>query len=133
MASHEANREASTTNAARMRPYSGGDHEDFRQMARRDTHPSRSPYGPCGALTLALSTPALGQTRVPPVAETVSLSGPRFGATFLSDGIVRKIQDNYIEVGSLITQFGLAVREAVLQPGERCHGRHRMGGVGRRT
>ena len=43
-------------------------------------------------LTLALSAPALGQTRVPPVAETVSLSGPRFGVTFLSDGIVRKLQ-----------------------------------------
>lgn len=57
-------------------------------------------------VTLAFSAPALSQTTVPPVARTVSLSGPRFGSTFLSDGIVRKLQDNYIDVGPLITQFG---------------------------
>lgn len=57
-------------------------------------------------LVLGLSTPALSQPMVPPAAETVSLSDPRFGSTFLSDGIVRKLGDNAIHVGPLITQFG---------------------------
>jgi hypothetical protein len=57
------------------------------------------------SLILVVSTSAFSQT-VPPVAETVSLSGPRFGVTFLSDGIVEKLADNSVAVGSLVTQFG---------------------------
>jgi hypothetical protein len=57
-------------------------------------------------LTLAFSTAVFGQAMVPPVAETVSLSGPRFGVTFLSDRVVEKLADNAIDVGSLVTQFG---------------------------
>jgi hypothetical protein len=58
-------------------------------------------------LMLVLSTPALCQTTVPPVAQTVNLSGPRFGATFLSDGIVKKLQTgSNLTVGPVITQFG---------------------------
>lgn len=56
-------------------------------------------------LILGVSTPALSQT-APPQADSLSLSGPRFGATFLSDGIVRKLKDNQVDVGSVITQFG---------------------------
>jgi hypothetical protein len=64
--------------------------------------------GILGAAFLALAcTPALGQPTLPPVAETVSLSGPRFGATFLSDGIVRKLKtEDGINVGAAVTQFG---------------------------
>jgi hypothetical protein len=43
------------------------------------------------------------------VPETMHLSGPRFGFTFMSDGIVRKLRDDDgidIEVGSMVTQFG---------------------------
>jgi hypothetical protein len=42
----------------------------------------------------------------PPPLKTVNLSGPRFGVTALSAGVVEKLQDREIEVGSTITQFG---------------------------
>jgi hypothetical protein len=49
---------------------------------------------------------SLGPT-VPPVVQTVNLSGPRFGYTSLSDGVVEKLkEDRQIEVGSMISQFG---------------------------
>jgi len=58
-------------------------------------------------LTLLVSAPAMSQPVVPPYAETVSLAGPRFGATLLSDGVVRKLQaEDGIEVRPLVTQFG---------------------------
>jgi hypothetical protein len=58
-------------------------------------------------LILVLSTPALSQSIVPPVADTVKLSGPRFGMTFLSDGIVKRLEtDDGISVGPVISQFG---------------------------
>jgi hypothetical protein len=56
-------------------------------------------------LTLGLCTPALGQT-LPPVAHTANLSGPRFGFTLLSDGVVEKLAERQIEVGPHISQFG---------------------------
>jgi len=44
---------------------------------------------------------------VPPVVQTVNLSGPRFGYTSLSDGVVQKLkEERQIEVGSMISQFG---------------------------
>jgi hypothetical protein len=58
-------------------------------------------------LTFVLATPALSQTALTPPAKPVSLSGPRFGVTFLNDSIVRKLADEYDEdIGSLVTQFG---------------------------
>ena len=36
----------------------------------------------------------------------MNLSGPRFGVTSLSEGIVAKLQERSIAVGSNITQFG---------------------------
>ena len=42
----------------------------------------------------------------PPPLKTVSLSGPRFGVTALSDGVVEKLHERSIDVGSSITQFG---------------------------
>ena len=58
-------------------------------------------------LTLGLCTPALGQTAVPPVEQAASLSGPRLGFTFLSDGIVGRLkEDAMINVSPVVTQFG---------------------------
>ena len=57
-------------------------------------------------LTLGLCTQAQSQTTVPPIAKTVSLSGPRFGMTLLADGVVQKLKERYIEVGPHISQFG---------------------------
>ena len=63
-------------------------------------------------LIFAVSTPALSQPMVPPVAETVSLSGPRFGVTFLSPEIVQKLQtEDGIRVGPAVTQFGWQVEK----------------------
>ena len=42
----------------------------------------------------------------PPVAKTVSLSGPRFGITALGDGVVEKLHERSIDVRPSITQFG---------------------------
>jgi hypothetical protein len=54
---------------------------------------------------LLLCTPALSQT-LPPVAHTANLSGPRFGLTLLSDGIVNKLAERDIAVRPYISQFG---------------------------
>lgn len=57
---------------------------------------------------VGLAGPAAAQSgpALPPVAKTVSLSGPRFGFTFLSDGIREKLRKRDIDVGSAISQFG---------------------------
>src|SRR5215212_7147129 len=62
----------------------------------------------CAAMfTLALAAPALSQTQLPPVTEPMSLSGPRFGVTGLSDRIVRRLKDDTgLEVASVVSQFG---------------------------
>lgn len=60
-------------------------------------------------LTFVLHSPALSQTtasRLPPVAKTTNLSGPRFGLTLLADGVVNKLEERDIKVGSHISQFG---------------------------
>ena len=58
-------------------------------------------------LTTLLCTPALGQTTLlPPVSQTANLSGPRFGLTLLSDGVVKKLIERDINVGAHISQFG---------------------------
>jgi hypothetical protein len=59
------------------------------------------------ALTLTLTIPAFSQDAVPLVAHTTSLSGPRFGLTFLDADIVDKLHDDAgLTVGSFISQFG---------------------------
>jgi hypothetical protein len=63
----------------------------------------------CRAILLALlvSAPAVGQPLAPPPPATLSLSGPRFGATVLSNGIVDKLKrEDGLELRPLITQFG---------------------------
>ena len=58
-----------------------------------------------GLLTLLFCAPALSQT-LPPIAKTADLSGPRFGLTLLSEGVVTALGERAIEVGPHISQFG---------------------------
>jgi hypothetical protein len=46
------------------------------------------------------------QDEIPPVAKTVSLAGPRFGFTSLSDGVVDTLKQRNITVKNAISQFG---------------------------
>lgn len=72
----------------------------------RPLTPAAARHAVCAAvLTLGLSVPALSQT-TEPVAEEINLSGPRFGVTFLDDGIVEALRDRRIDVGSAVSQFG---------------------------
>lgn len=57
-------------------------------------------------VTLAAPLGAQSVLTPPPAARTVSLSGPRFGFTVLSEGIVDKLQERSIDVRPTITQFG---------------------------
>jgi hypothetical protein len=43
---------------------------------------------------------------VPPYAKSISLAGPRFGLTILSDDTIAKLQEHDINVRSTISQFG---------------------------
>jgi hypothetical protein len=71
----------------------------------RTPHPTAIQRAALGMLvSLTLCTPALAQA--PPPAKPQSLSGPRFGVTFLSDSIVDKLKDEDIDVSPVITQFG---------------------------
>jgi hypothetical protein len=45
-------------------------------------------------------------TTAPPPPRTLELSGPRFGLTMLSEGIVKKLAERDIDIGSTISQFG---------------------------
>jgi hypothetical protein len=67
---------------------------------------SRAVYA--AVVMLAFSAPAFSQTQsqLPPVAKTASLSGPRFGLTLLADGVVQKLAERDITVGSHVSQFG---------------------------
>ena len=58
------------------------------------------------AVPVGAQTTTSDVTIPPPRLKTVSLSGPRFGVTALSDGVVEKLRERSIEVGSNITQFG---------------------------
>ena len=67
--------------------------------------------GPLTAATSSTSTtpstltiqPAPG---VPPVAKTLSLAGPRFGFTMLTDDTINQLRKRDINVRSTISQFG---------------------------
>ena len=60
----------------------------------------------CSLLMLAAPAAAQDVRQAPPVARTVSLSGPRFGLTFLPPGAVEMLADRNIEVRPTISQFG---------------------------
>lgn len=56
---------------------------------------------------VALATPALSQTTASPTTEPISLSGPRFGVTVLSDAALRTLKaDDGITIAPVISQFG---------------------------
>ena len=62
-------------------------------------------------LLVACSGPVWCQT-LPPPARVADLSGPRFGGTFLSDGVVQRLKaDEGIRVAPMITQFGWQVEK----------------------
>jgi hypothetical protein len=58
------------------------------------------------AFTAAAPLGAQTLSPAPPPAREIDLSGPRFGFTSLSDGIVAKLHERDIDVKPLITQFG---------------------------
>jgi hypothetical protein len=57
---------------------------------------------------VAVTVQASAQSIIDPPAptRTVSLSGPRFGLTALSSGVVDELRDHQIDVGPNISQFG---------------------------
>ncbi len=60
-------------------------------------------------VTVAMPRTAVAQVVPPPLmpAETMNLSGPRFGMTVLSDGVRDKLAtDLQTEIGPVISQFG---------------------------
>lgn len=62
-------------------------------------------------VVLVASSQAAAQAPAPALKapESMNLSGPRFGATFLSKGVVNSLRDDAgldIEIGSVISQFG---------------------------
>ena len=63
----------------------------------------------------------------PPFTKTVNLSGPRFGMTALSPGVVAELEKRSINVGSNITQFGWQFEKAVLRQGKRAGRGQRVG------
>jgi hypothetical protein len=68
-------------------------------------------------LTLVVSTPALCQPVIPAPAEMVNLSGPRFGGTLLSSGVVNKLRtDDAIDVRPFVTQFGWQFEKQFYSP-----------------
>jgi len=60
-------------------------------------------------VTLLSVAPSFAQSMAtpPPIVHTVDLSGPRFGMTFLSEGIIKELHDKHnIDLQPTITQFG---------------------------
>ena len=72
------------------------------------------------AVPVGAQTTTSDVTIPPPRLKTVSLSGPRFGVTALSDGVVEKLQERSIEVGSSITQFGWQFEKEFYSKARRC-------------
>jgi hypothetical protein len=59
-------------------------------------------------LLVNVAAPLAAQTVTtpPPPTKVASLSGPRFGLTSLSDGVVARLAERSINVRSAVTQFG---------------------------
>ena len=57
-------------------------------------------------LTMAAGAEAQSVIQPPAGPRTVSLAGPRFGITALPPGVVEALQEQTIDVGSAISQFG---------------------------
>ena len=63
------------------------------------------------AVTVMLAAPAFAQTSQPQPVEPISLAGPRFGVTMLSDGVVEKLAERSINVRTTISQFGWQIEK----------------------
>src|SRR5499427_10415218 len=60
----------------------------------------------CGLVLVVLTCAPAARQTLPPIAKEADLSGPRFGLTLLSDGVVDELAKRDIEVGPHISQFG---------------------------
>lgn len=66
-------------------------------------------------LTLVCSATAWAQSALPPrLTREVNLSGPRFGMTLLSDGVVRKLEERDISIRPVVSQFGWQFEKRLL-------------------
>jgi hypothetical protein len=57
-------------------------------------------------LLLSVAVPSAAQSFVPPPPKVIELSGPRFGLTSLSPGVIEKLAERDIAVRPMISQFG---------------------------
>ena len=57
-------------------------------------------------VTYAAPLYAQSGSEAPAAPKTLELSGPRFGLTMLSDGVIKKLAERNIDIGSTISQFG---------------------------
>jgi len=70
--------------------------------------------GVLALIALLTAIPAAAQNVVlpPPLPKEVNLSGPRFGITALSDGIIKDLTERGFDVPPMISQFGWQVEKA---------------------
>lgn len=67
----------------------------------------RTMFRTLGALVVTLvPMMAAAQPVIPNPSHEVDLAGPRFGVTMLSEGVMAKLREKDIHVGSTISQFG---------------------------
>jgi hypothetical protein len=64
-----------------------------------------------------VGTAAAAQQDELPLGRSLSLSGPRLGVTFLSPGIVSKLEENSIAVRPVVSQFGWQFEKQFLNTG----------------
>jgi hypothetical protein len=97
------------TTTLRVPPECGPFQEEVMQTAQRSSSHAKSVtrHAMHAALLVLLSSaPALCQPMLPPVAQAANLSGPRFGLTLLSEGVVQKLAEQEISVNPYLSQFG---------------------------
>ena len=84
-------------------------------------------------LLMLVSREASAQdTQRPP--DTISLSGPRAGVTFLSQGVRNQIEEDFSQdLGPVISQFGWQFEKRFMSSENRRHGRDGVGAALRRS
>jgi hypothetical protein len=60
----------------------------------------------CTMTVALMPAVAAAQPIIPAPTREINLAGPRFGATMLSQGVVDKLRERDINVGTTISQFG---------------------------
>ena len=60
----------------------------------------------CTVMVVLIPSVAAAQPIIPAQTHEINLSGPRFGVTMLSEGVVDKLHEREINVGSAVSQFG---------------------------